>query len=126
MLNIWVKILEKSGKYSATRSAKVTQKFLDSTKKSGDNKVAIDQLKTASKRTIQKIVEVIGKLIGINIADKITKNVESAPVQTENTFEIRKEIYMPPEEKTRNYITINIILTLLRNYINIFNIIILI
>ena len=54
MLNIWVKILEKSGKYSATRSTKVAQKFLDSTKKSGDNKVAIDQLKTASKRTIQK------------------------------------------------------------------------
>ena len=33
---------------------------------------------------------------------------------------------MPPEETTRNYININIILTLLRNYINIFNIIILI
>ena len=126
MLNIWVKILEKSGKYSATRSSKAAQKFLDSTKKSGDNKVATDQLKTASKRTIQKIVEVIGKLIGINIADKITKNVGSEPVQTENTFEIWKEIYMPPEEKTRNYININIILTLLRNYINIFNIIILI
>ena len=84
--------MEKSGKYSATRSTKVAQKFLDSTKKSRDNKVAIDQLKTASKRTIQKIVEVIGKFIGINIADKITKNVESAPMQTENTFEIRKEI----------------------------------
>ena len=84
--------MEKSGKYSATRSTKVAQKFLDSTKKSGDNKVAIDQLKTASKRTIQKIVEVIGKLIGINIADKITKHVKSAPMQTENTFEIRKEI----------------------------------
>ena len=33
---------------------------------------------------------------------------------------------MPPEETARNYININIILTLLRNYINIFNIIILI
>ena len=43
------------------------QKFLDSAKK-----FTADEIKTASKRAIQKITEAYGDLIGNNIADKIT------------------------------------------------------
>ena len=46
---------------------KYDQKLLDSAKKS-----ATDAMKTASKRTIQKIAEATSDLIGNKIADKIT------------------------------------------------------
>ena len=92
-----------SGKYSATRATKGCEKLLDSTKKSGGNKVATCALKTASKRASPKIVEVTGNLIGINIADKIRKSAPSTPVQTKhttkNSSEIPKEIYIPPEKR---------------------------
>ena len=48
-------------------SSKYDQKLLDSTKK-----FAIDAIKTASKRSIQKTAEATSDLIGNKIADKIT------------------------------------------------------
>ena len=48
-------------------SNKHSQKLLDSAKKS-----TRDEIKTASKRTIQKIAEETGDLTGNKIADKIT------------------------------------------------------
>ena len=49
-------------------SSKYSQKPLDHAKK-----YSTDVLKTASKRTIQKVTEVTGGLIGNKIADKVTK-----------------------------------------------------
>ena len=48
-------------------SNKYSQKLVDTAKKS-----AIDAIKTASKRAIQKTAEAAGDLIGNKIADKIT------------------------------------------------------
>ena len=48
-------------------SSKYSQKLFDSAKKS-----AIDAIKTASKRAIQKTAEGTGDLIGFEIPDKIT------------------------------------------------------
>ena len=50
-----------------TLSNKYGQKLLDSAKKS-----TIDEIKTASKRAIQKTTEETGDLIGNKITDKIT------------------------------------------------------
>ena len=48
-------------------SNKYIQKLLDSAKKS-----AIDPIKTASKRAIQKTAEATGDLISYKVADRIT------------------------------------------------------
>ena len=53
---------------SENLSDKYSQKLLDRTKQS-----ATDALKTVSKIEIQKTVEANGDLIGIKIADKITR-----------------------------------------------------
>ena len=57
------------------------QKRLDCAKKS-----TTDAIKTASKRAIQKIVEVTGDLIGNKIADKITS--VSKKSSAENSMEL--------------------------------------
>ena len=53
--------------FSNSLSNKYGKKLLDNTKKS-----AIDAIKTASKRAIQKTAEETGDLTGNKIADKIT------------------------------------------------------
>ena len=66
---------------------------------------ATDAFKTASKRAIQKIAVVTGDLTGNRIANRITKVSKNSPqknletVTNENDKEIRKEEYIPPEEK---------------------------
>ena len=49
------------------RSSKYSQKLVDSAKKS-----AADEIKTASKRAIEKTAKATGDLIGNKMADKIT------------------------------------------------------
>ena len=93
LLKIGVKNLGKnlSGIYS--------QKLLDHAKKSATN-----QLKTSSKRVIQKTAEETGDLIRNKIADKITgvsKNLQqnrSETVINEHDKEITKEKYVHPKE----------------------------
>ena len=81
------------------------QKFLDSAKKS-----TTDVIKAASKRAIQKTVEVTGDLIGNKIVDKITsvskkKSTEELHNNNETKEEADVEItthkkrYISPEER---------------------------
>ena len=63
-------------------SSEYSQKLLDHAKQS-----ATDVLKTASKSAIQKIVEATGDLIGIKIADKITRVSKFSPQNNSGTNE---------------------------------------
>ena len=88
-------------------SNKYTQKLIDSAIKSGATKVAIDAIKTASKRAVQKTAEATRDLISSKIADNITskKSKEFLPMELhsdETSNEIPKERYIPPK-KTKNY-----------------------
>ena len=85
-----------SGKYSP-RMLAMHQKLLDQAKK-----LAIDALKTSSKRAIQKIAEVTGDLIGNKIADKITKvpkNLETVTNETDKEIPIPKDICLQKKKK---------------------------
>ena len=88
-------------------SNKYGQKRFDSAKKS-----TTDAIKTASKRTIQKIAEATGDLIGNKVADKIT-SISKKPSNKNNSnnnnddddddddveLTIHKKRYMSPEER---------------------------
>ena len=84
-------------------SGKYSQKRLDHVKQS-----AIDALKTASRRAIQKIAETTGDLIGNKVADKImaaSKNSQQNNFKTvtnENDKEIPKERYISIEERQKS------------------------
>ena len=79
-------------------SYKYSQKLVDTAKKS-----AINAIKTASKRAIQKIAKATGDLVGDKIADKITSaprkshNEEIQPNEVKN--EIPKERYISPKKR---------------------------
>ena len=81
-------------------SNKYSQKLVDTAKKS-----AIDAIKTASKRAIQKTAEAAGDLIGNKIADKITsasKKSHNEEIQSsEVNNEIPKERYISPKERQK-------------------------
>ena len=63
-------------------SSKYSQSFLDYAKQS-----ALDSLKTTLKRSIQKIAEATGELIGNKIPDKITKVSRSSSQKKSETVE---------------------------------------
>ena len=89
LLRIWAKILVKikiniSGKYS--------QKLLNHGKQS-----ALDVLKTASEKSIQKAAEATGNLIGKKITNKITKVLRNSPQNTSETVGSETEI---PKERS--------------------------
>ena len=74
-------------------SSKYSQKLLDHAKQS-----ATDALKTSLKRAIQKTAEATGDLIGIKIADKITRSSKTSPqFKSEANDEILREKYIFPE-----------------------------
>ena len=87
-------------------SNKYGQKLLDSAKKA-----TTDAIKTASKRTIQKIAEATGDLIGNKIADKITcvwttlrtKKLSNSNNNNDNNNsnneDVDKKRYISPEER---------------------------
>ena len=81
-------------------SNKYSQKLVDTAKKS-----AIDAIKTASKRAIQKTAEAAGDLIGNKIADKITsasKKSHNEEIQSSDVNnEIPKERYISPKERQK-------------------------
>ena len=90
------------GKY-ATKVAKSIgnkygQKLADTAKKS-----TADEIKTASKRAVQKTAEATGDLIGKKIADKIIsaskKPRDEESSSTEVNKEIPKERYISPKER---------------------------
>ena len=103
LLKILVKIISKnlSSKYSSGMLA-MHQKLLDQVKQS-----ATDAIKTASKRSIQKIAEATGDLIGNKTADKITnvlKNLQqnnSETVTNKPDKEILKERHVSAEERQK-------------------------
>ena len=84
--------------------------FLSFAKDSAE-KSTINAIKTASKRSIQKIAEASGDLIGNKIADKITnaskkssKELHSTRLHSQNDeandeTEIPKERYISPEKR---------------------------
>ena len=78
------------------------QKLLDSAKKS-----TTDVIRAASKRAIQKTVEVTGDLIGNKIADKITsvskksaKNLPNDEIDVEIATPMER--YVSPEERYKS------------------------
>ena len=79
---------------------KYSKKLLDRAKQS-----VMNPFKTASKRAIQKTAEATDDLIGIKIANKITKvqkNLQqsnSETVTNEHEKEIPNERYISPEER---------------------------
>ena len=79
-------------------SNKYSQKLLDSAKKS-----AIDVIKTASKRAMQKTSEATGDLVGNKIKDKITsvskKSSKELHSQNEDQIKLPKERYISPEKR---------------------------
>ena len=85
-------------KFSKELSNKYSQKLLDSAKK-----FITDAIKTASKRSIQKIAEAAGDSIGNKVADKITnaskKSKELYSEKEEANNEIPKERYVSPEKR---------------------------
>ena len=94
--------LLKTGK---SLSNKYGQKLYDSAKKS-----TTDAIKTASKRTIQKIAEATGDLIGNKIADKITSVLKKKSNNNNNNnnnnsnndnleLTTHKKRYISPEER---------------------------
>ena len=77
-------------------SSKYIQKLVNS-----DKKYATGEIKTASKRAIQKTAEAIKDLIGNKIADKITSSSKNYPKEfpsNEANNEIPKE-YISPQER---------------------------
>ena len=68
------------------------QKLVDTAKKS-----AIDAIKTASKRAIQKTAEATGDLVGNNIADKIT-SVSKKSTKKLSTIDEDAELTTPPKK----------------------------
>ena len=79
---------------------KCSQKHLDSPKKSTTNAI-----KTASKRSIQKIAEATGDLIGNKIADKITNvskkstgELQSKNDSANNETEAPRKRYISPKK----------------------------
>ena len=85
-------------KFSKELSNKYSQKLLDSAKK-----FITDAIKTASKRSIQKIAEAAGDSNGNKVADKITnaskKSKELHSEKEEANNEIPKERYVSPEKR---------------------------
>ena len=78
---------------------KYSQKLLDSAKKS-----TTDAIKTASKRTNQKIAEATGDLISNKTADKITSISKQLHSKVdENEIEIPKRKIHTSIKKTTNY-----------------------
>ena len=78
-------------------SSKYSQKIVDSAKKS-----AIDAIKTASKRGIQKTAEAFGDLTDNKITNKITSvsKISSTDLSlNEADNEIPKERYISPQER---------------------------
>ena len=94
-----------AAKVAKNMSDKYSQKLLDTAKKS-----AIDAIKTASKRAVQKTAEATGDLVGNKFADKITsaskkslkKPHDEEKQSTEVNNEIPKERYISPKKAT-NY-----------------------
>ena len=80
---------------SQNLSSKYSQIIIDHAKLS-----ATDAIKTASKRAIQKTAEATGDLIGIKMADKITRASKNSPQNNSETNE--EEIYIS-RKKTENY-----------------------
>ena len=70
---------------------------------------ATDQLRTSSKRLIQKTARAAGDLISNKIADIITQVSKSSPendsetIANEQNKEMPKEKYISPEKKTEHY-----------------------
>ena len=78
LLKIWVKNIGKI--ISKNWSCKCSQKPIDDAKQS-----ATGELKTASKRAIQKTAKRTGDLIGNTIADKITTALKTSPQNNSKT-----------------------------------------
>ena len=84
------------------KNIKYSQKLADGAKNS-----AIDALKTASARAIQKTAEATGDLIGNKIADKIISTSKKSSAEFFSTMlhsneantEIPKERYISPQER---------------------------
>ena len=74
------------GFMSFARSMSMEQKLVDTAKKS-----AIDAIKTASERAIQKTAEAAGDLIGNKIADKITSVSKKPAKGLHNNNETKEE-----------------------------------
>ena len=82
-------------------SKKYGQKLLDSAEKS-----KADAIKTASKRTVQKIAEATGDLTGNKIADKLTsvskkstKELPNDETEVDTKRATPKKRYISPEER---------------------------
>ena len=83
-------------------SNKYSQKLVDTARK-----YAIDAIKTASKRAIQKTAEATGDLVGNKIADKVTsaskKSLKKPHDQELHSNEVNKEIpkerYISPKRR---------------------------
>ena len=108
LLKIWAKILVKI--YVKTEAVNIVRNFLIML----NNLLQVPDLKTASKRAIQKTAGATGDLIGNKIADKITKVSRTAPQngsetvgsETKNTGfdrELTEERYISAEKKIENY-----------------------
>ena len=90
------------GLLAFAKNIKYSQKLVDGAKKS-----AIDALKTASERAIQKTAEATGDLIGNKIADKIISTSKKSSAEYFSTMlhsneansEIPKERYISPQER---------------------------
>ena len=73
--------------FAKSLSNKYGQKLLDSTKKS-----ATEDIKTASKRAIQKTAEATGDLIGNKIADKTTSASQKSSSNNNNNVDENSEL----------------------------------
>ena len=73
--------------FAKSLSNKYGQKLLDSTKKS-----ATEDIKTASKRAIQKTAEATGDLIGNKIADKTTSVSQKSSSSNNNNDDENSEL----------------------------------
>ena len=84
--------------FARSMSNKYGKKFVDTAKKS-----AIDAIKTASKRAIQKTAEATGDLVGKKIADKITSVSKKKYNNINNNDDVEltthKKRYISPEER---------------------------
>ena len=80
-------------------SNKYSQKIIDTTKKS-----AMNAIKTASQRAIQKTAEAMGDLVGYKISDKITSisqiSTKKLPsIDEDAELNTHKKRYISPEER---------------------------
>ena len=82
--------------FARSMSNKYGQKLVHTVKKS-----ATDEIKTASKRAIQKTAEATGGLIGNKIADKIASVSKKKSNNDNNNVELAtsKKRYISPEER---------------------------